>query len=268
MSGVYRLNRTNNVVGRISQYRAVGGFLPTDLAGLKLWLDFSDSATLFTDAGSTPVVNDDDLIYQANDKSGEENHVIQATEANRPLYKTGVQNGLSAGLFDGLNDSMFCDRLYTAADFSIFIVAKGAAQQNKGILAQHPNLSKVGRTVFILSSNVSPYSKMYMFFNNGSSYAVPSTTVAFDNTAKLLYSYSDGSGTSHVRVNGGSAEGTLNEQNWTPYDTVFQVGCYGTAISRTGFYTGHIAEIVCYSHLSDANRVSVETYLNNKWAIY
>ena len=87
-------------------YSAAGnGWLPTDIAGLKLWIDFSDITTLYTDsAKTTPVTSDDDVIGAAEDKSGEGNDATQATTANKPLYKTGIQNGLSAGLGDDTDD--------------------------------------------------------------------------------------------------------------------------------------------------------------------
>ena len=90
----------------MSSYKKVGGFLPTDIAGCELWIDFSDASTLFTDAGSTPISSDGDLIYQANDKSGNGYNATQETEGARPLYKVGVKNGLSIAKFDGTDDRM------------------------------------------------------------------------------------------------------------------------------------------------------------------
>ncbi len=85
-----------------------GAWTPTDLgATLKGWWDFSDASTLFTDAGTTPVSADGQAIYQANDKSGSNLHLTQATAANRPLYKTAVANGQSVARFDGVNDVLF-----------------------------------------------------------------------------------------------------------------------------------------------------------------
>lgn len=53
------------------------------------WYDPSDLTTLWKDtAGSDPVTADGDLVARIDDKSGNENHLLQATEASRPTYKT------------------------------------------------------------------------------------------------------------------------------------------------------------------------------------
>lgn len=87
----------------IAQYGAHAGsaaFAPTDVSGLKGWWDFSDATKLYTDAGTTLVTADADLIAQVNDKSGQANHAVQATGANKPAYKTGIQNSLSTSRYD------------------------------------------------------------------------------------------------------------------------------------------------------------------------
>src|SRR5262245_6309093 len=55
-----------------------------------LWLDPSDLSTLFQDAGmTTPVTEDGDPVGAMLDKSGNDHHALQATEAFRPTYHTG-----------------------------------------------------------------------------------------------------------------------------------------------------------------------------------
>jgi hypothetical protein len=69
------------------------------------WYDVSDLSTLFQDsAGTTPVTADGDPVGKVLDKSGNGNHLVQATAGSRPLYKTS--GGLSWLLFDGVDDSL------------------------------------------------------------------------------------------------------------------------------------------------------------------
>lgn len=73
---------------------------PAEIGGLKLWLDFSDKKTMYTDDGTTNVVNDGDRIYRVNDKSGNGFNAVQTTEEERPEYKIGIKNGLSVCNYD------------------------------------------------------------------------------------------------------------------------------------------------------------------------
>ena len=89
--------------------------------GLVAWYDFSDPTTLFTDAGTTPVSADGDAIYQANDKSGNGNHLVQATALNRPLYKVNIANGQSVARFASPVHSM-AGTVGALASFTTFLV--------------------------------------------------------------------------------------------------------------------------------------------------
>jgi len=67
------------------------------------WWDPSDLSTMFQDsAGTTPVTANNDPVGKILDKSGNGNHLTQATAGKRPLYKTS--GGLSWLEFDGVDD--------------------------------------------------------------------------------------------------------------------------------------------------------------------
>ena len=111
---------------------------PTNIASLKLWLDFSDSTTLYVDAGSTNVSSDGDQIYQANDKSGNSANFTQTTQQDRMTYKTSIQNSLSAALLDGNGDCI--KRAITLSDFvgnntaTVFaVIYQDSSQANNGL---------------------------------------------------------------------------------------------------------------------------------------
>ena len=78
---------------------AAAGFVPTDLASLTAWYDFSDAATMFVDAGSTPVSSDGDYIWQINDKSISGFNLVREDANSMPTYRTNVFGSLSAGLW-------------------------------------------------------------------------------------------------------------------------------------------------------------------------
>jgi hypothetical protein len=82
-------------------------FTPTSISGLQLWLDASDSSTLFNaTAGGSLVTTDGSAVARWADKSGNNRHATQATANARPLLRTGG-NGINSKTvlsFDGSND--------------------------------------------------------------------------------------------------------------------------------------------------------------------
>lgn len=68
-----------------------------------LWFDPSHSASLFSDNGVTPAV-DDGLLYRVNNRGSSGIHLLSATEAQRPVWdETG---GLYSFLFDNSDDRL------------------------------------------------------------------------------------------------------------------------------------------------------------------
>lgn len=69
------------------------------------WYDASDLSTLFQDDGmTTPVATNADPVGAWMDKSGNGGHALQSTSSRRPTYRTAIQNGLPALLWDGIDD--------------------------------------------------------------------------------------------------------------------------------------------------------------------
>jgi hypothetical protein len=56
------------------------GFSPLDISNLELWLDATDLSTIS--------LRDSSYVTAWNDKSGQGNHFVQATEANQPVIGT------------------------------------------------------------------------------------------------------------------------------------------------------------------------------------
>jgi hypothetical protein len=203
---------------------------------------------------------------------GAANNQIQTTAANQPrIVNAGVverDNGKPCVVFDGSNDRMRVpvstapgneNRVITDDNFSIFGIASGNAQTNTSVLSQHS--SATGRIIFL-----NAYTGLILFFNNGTSYNVSSTSVAFDGTQKLLYSQMNGSGSSHVRVNGGNAEGTLNNQTLNPVNIGLQIA--SAADGTANFFNGKISEIILYQPNQSSNLNAIRDNINSYYGIY
>lgn len=69
--------RSRNRARGFSGGGSTPAFLPSDIAGLQLWLDASDTASITHVAG---------LVSQWSDKSGNGRHMVQGTATRQPLY--------------------------------------------------------------------------------------------------------------------------------------------------------------------------------------
>ena len=257
--------------------RAGGGFVPTDIAGCKLWIDFSDPTTLFTDAGSTPVSGDGDAIYQANDKSREGNNVTQSSSGNRPLYKTGIQNGLSIGRFDGANDYLgksafqFVDSVN--GEWTVYVIAKRTKTQSdvQYVVCQDNETAwgdRVAQNIRFDGSGDNSYLTSIAFDTNvGTVYSVTYSQTYTDfvligivcSTSQIEI-YANGTATGSPT----SVTGTLNTAA-----ELFTIGGGRINSGGTEYFGGDICEVVGVSNaISESDRNSLTTYLNNKWAIY
>lgn len=84
------------MLSRKAMMGATGGtpFSPRDINGLRVWLDASDSTTLYQDdEGTTPATANNAPVGRWEDKSGQNNHATQPNDALRPALIESVQLG-------------------------------------------------------------------------------------------------------------------------------------------------------------------------------
>ncbi len=93
--------------------RDVGAkFLPTDIPDIELWLA-ADKITGLADAAD---------VVTWLDASGQGNDVTQITEANRPIWKVDILNGLAVVRFDGTDQTLdgTLDGVQPYVNFAVF----------------------------------------------------------------------------------------------------------------------------------------------------
>ncbi len=241
-----------------------GKFKPTDISGCKLWLDFADPDTMFTDDGSTKVSNDSDLIYRINDKSGNGNHATQTNSAYRPAYKQSIQNGNSAGYATPKNSKAMSHAypLGTATDFTVFIAANFAE------LFDYTGLIGTGWSGGITINN-----RADGVWEAGTDVAnrIGNYSGAVANSDFVLNLTKNGSNSGNLRIQQNNNTPGFNTGKTAKNPTANTITVFGaTPISSVlDRMVGYFYEYIIYNYaLSDSDRSKVQTYLNNKWAIY
>lgn len=162
-----------------------GAFHPSDLyAGATIpgcCIDFTDTSTIFEDAG-TDAAEVDDPIWQANDISGNGLHLIQASATVQPLRKT---SGVDYALFDGTNDVMRTAATQTVeVGMTLFAAIRplSASGTGKGIMT-------LGQS----STN-------YFAANRRNDVARSSLAIQF-NALSVSLAFIDGSSTNDIPIN-------------------------------------------------------------------
>ena len=235
---------------------AGGAFSPTDITGCALWLDFSDADIMFTDAGSTKVVNDGDLIYQMNDKSGNSNHLTYTV--NKPAYKVNIQNGKSVGRWGASTGLETKDNL---------ALSWGANLKTLFFVLSPTSWDSTSNWVFTTSTGFNFLAWSWVIYDGGSRRWADSEGSSVcqlinlyhtDNNANTYVLYKDGSLQTPTFTSAGTIDTNASK---------LRLGEHQTITNRC--FAGDFEEVIIYDGaLSDTNRQSVETYLNNKWAIY
>lgn len=234
---------------------AIPPFVPTDIAGLQLWLDASDAATITETAGA---------VSQWNDKSGNSRNYVQATGAKQPMTGTATINGLNAIQFDGVDDTMTSSAfMYALGTMTLYIMF------DSGVTT--------GERFFIGDSNTGTDAPMYRFGPANSqmrSYLRNSaSSVRFNTTGTTNIQGGDGNFVTVVDagtqidqyVNGLPETSVAYTRSGVVTLNINAIGCL-KRLAETGFYLGSIGEILVYQGAHDsAQRAQVEGYIRDKW---
>ena len=233
-------------------------------------IGFDASGNLDTTALLSFVGAGSGMVTLWYDQSLNVKDAVQTTASNQPqVVINGVlvtQNGMPSVYFN--QDILFINRVFSTSNFSAFVLTSGSnGQTDTTVLAQHNGTPDGGRTVFISPNNdLAPYDKLKTFFNNGTSYAIKSSTSVFNGSMSLINVSSDGTGNTYQFVNS-SMVGSLTGTNWTPLNTYTTIGNYSNNATSNA-YVGYINEIVLYTTNQLSNRSGIESNINAHYSIY
>lgn len=252
--------------------------LPTSIPGLQLWLDASDSSTLYdSTVGGSLVTTDGSAIARWQDKSGNNRHAVQGTGNARPILKTNIKNNRNVIQFDGTNDWFSINSIasYFGSSHTIFAIA----QTNTG----GKNGTTEGAQVVIAGTGYHQTIQFQGYPNATAVQAEAWTAAAGTVYGSSVGSYTLGSWILATRnvINSGATKSVqlfVNNngngllRSWTGTlltPTTAGIGAAQAVGSFDWFLNGQIAEIIIYNtNLTTEQRQTVQAYLNNKWAIY
>jgi hypothetical protein len=242
-----------------------GAFSPSSIAGLQLWLDASDSGTLYTDsAGSTPATADGDPVGRWADKSGNNNHTIQADGTKKPLLKVNILNGKSIIRNDGVNDFLKSTTGGDDSSFTVFATNIKRGGEGLNMMAVSMGEETTGkRRCMWHPANGNTWPNTISF--NGFSRDVQANLPWVTGTANIA----------QFRITSGAVQIAKNNSAWTTSTSPGLVAYTATNIflgsnnQMTEIFNGDYAEVLVYAaSLSDANRTLILDYLNIKWSVY
>ncbi len=220
--------------------------------GLRLHLDASLPATVIRDGSN--------FVSAWNDKSGASRHMVQATQANKPLFQATGLGGLGALQFDGTDDFMtFSDQTlaYIAGrSFTIFYVASKPANNNTYIIGG----TNTGTRTNLFAGNLTANTHRVGFYNDEQGSIVTAAPSGTTEIYTIVYDSSNNQRTvrrNRVEVSRAVSGGSLASM------TGQSIGRY---ISSYGNFK--IGEFLIYDRaLQFAEQETVEKDLISKWSI-
>lgn len=261
-----------------------------------LWLDFSDTSTLFDATAGGSAVTNGVGIARAEDKSGNGRHFTQSTAGARPTYTTGLQNSLGGAVFDG-GDSLSHSTASTwtflhSAQSTIFIVQKsgtvadpgaiyvwlgnnGGTSSNRGVFFAYDDRNVLtGMTdAFNCLCSVGGGISAYASSNNTASAIVTDfRNVLTPNTHQICTITSDPTNATaasrvKVGVNGGTLVGN-SERTGTASTSAPTFNLQIGETNGVGRMVGNILELIILDYAASTTvRQQTEGYLAWKWGL-
>jgi len=204
----------------------------------------------------------DGFVSTWYDQSGNANNATQATTTSQPKIVSAGALVVGGIDFDGFNDGLSTTGqvLTTSAFFATSVVQHdtGVIGANGESVCGQYELSTSGR--FHLSANAS---NEYSFFANATDSIVGLTTGAVGTSQTLISIDGDGSNAEIWRD--GTSKATDTYSGFTPAMLDFTIGIDSSGQRE---FDGKIAEVIVYDSSQSANRVGIETNINDAYSIY
>lgn len=230
------------------------GFNPLSLSPA-LWLDASDSSTLFQSNGGAAAAADGDPVGYITDKSGNGVNLTQTSGTNKPLLKTSIQNSKNIIRFNGTS-SYFNFTLAQASPSAVYAVVRtnSTSGNYKSLFERNTTGGSPYAPNYYLAQDVA--SKPGIYWETS---AAINLSTAYNRPVILKYRISPTDVA--ISVDNGAettaASSRTKLTSWTQLPSSGQLSAFD------------LCELVLVNGtVSAANNTALLAYLNSKWAIY
>ena len=244
-------------------------------AGLRWWL--KSDAGVHENAGASNTAEDTDGVYTWVDQSSVANNAVQATSANRPIFRNSTGNTINGYPILRFSGDQFLDGTNTpgigsTASFSIFLVLKQSGWTNGGttdgngsyIIDRPPPESDNLISFKMITGDKYFYQRRD---NAGNNLGGPTSTTSANTTSFVIAQYyrdfaALGEG---IYLNGASdITGTTPNSNMSA--PRIRIGRH--AVTANNGMSSDFAEIAVYNtNLTSAERNRIQSYLAIKYGI-
>lgn len=239
------------IFGKLSRRRTKKGgtfipptppFDPTTVANLQAWYDATDPASITKDGSN--------LVAQLNDKSGNANHLIQATGANKPTYNSsgGGNNKPYIAFTNGKN--LLLSSFSKSQPYTVYFVAK-------------QNTMVSGGNLVSFNSGTAFNSLGQLHDATFGDYFCPAGGIDFLDTNNF---YKNDYAVFRFNVNGATSVARMNKE--VNFISSYNIGTTGTSQLQLGKDTDfNFHELLFYTGIvSDSDDDAIMNYLNTKYA--
>jgi len=232
-------------------YSEPAQWIPTNSSSV-LWLDAADSDTITKDGSN--------LVSEWQDKSGNDNHVVQSNAAVKPAYTASGMSGNPAIDFSTdkvatINDIDMEDKMLLLA-FQLDAAGLGRNQQ---LFASNTDNVQIRMTTTDGNDVIGYASSSPLYTNNTKS----TGTVAGDTIEVICYTLGS---TLRFSINGTFEDS--EQSKLTGGNLLSTFNQIGTLLSNTNTsLDGKIGEFIVINSTSTSDRQKAEGYLAHKWGV-
>ena len=220
---------------------------PLSISGCTLWLDGNDASTITISSGTS--------VSQWSDKSGNNYHATQSTSSKQPTYDSTLK-GLK---FTTASSTGFITSAPWSLTETLFVVVNLAARAT--VIGTGTNASSTkGRNLRIGSGNPP------LLLSNDVT-LITGTINLNDTTSRFIFEYYYNSSTTTSEITrSGIQDGESNTSLTIASNTYNTIGASKSATDGDP-YNSYIYEVIVFnSALSVSDRLSIYSYLTNKWS--